>query len=313
MVNERLNSYSPENADGNTENYDKSDFPPFNPDNARKLYEEAKASSRAEETPDDGTAPEKPVFDPTLYANESEWRIANHIDEEQTTEDEAASSEYDFKNIDRYQEDTFMLAAADSLVDSPDIMRIDRVISTVKENASRDGTSEYEALKTILQDPNLDEDSVYAASDLMSAFIETSSTYVVNKDEKIGRGFAKGLLTKLEMTIDSAATDVPNPRADTLRVDLALVKPIIEEFVDGYEPTFDDPNDFNDYLKTVLDMEQSDIRFAKMRGEQPAPDAERRVQAIKSVMEELENMQSTYQQNLNNLQNSAFANHRIIK
>ena len=115
------------------------------------------------------------------------------------------------------------------------------------------------------------------------------------------------------MTIDSAATDVPNPRADTLRVDLALVKPIIEEFVDGYEPTFDDPNDFNDYLKTVLDMEQSDIRFARMRGEQPAPHAERRVQAIKSVMEELENMQSTYQQNLNNLQNSAYANHRIIK
>ena len=47
MVNERLNSYSPENADGNTENYDKSDFPPFNPDNARKLYEEAKASPQA--------------------------------------------------------------------------------------------------------------------------------------------------------------------------------------------------------------------------------------------------------------------------
>lgn len=309
MVNERLNSYSPENADSNTENYDKSDFPPFDPDNARRLFEEAKASPQAE----DVATPEKPVYDTTLYANESEWRIANHIGEEQTNEDETTSSEYDFKNVDKYQEATFMLAAADSLVDSPDIMRIDRVMFTVKENASRDGVSEYEALKTILQDPNLDEENASAASDLMSAFIEISSTYVINKDEKIGRGFAKGLLTKLEMTIDSAATDVPNPRADTLRVDLALVKPIIEEFVDGYEPTFDDPNNFNDYLKTVLDMEQSDIRFARMRGKQPAPDAERRVQAIKSVIEELENMQSTYQQNLDNLQNSAYANHRIIK
>ena len=250
-------------------------------------------------------------FDPTLYANESEWRAANP--DRQLGEKPRSNTEYDFRNADRYQEDTFLLTAANSLVDSPDIMFIDHAMFDVKERASKDGTTVFEALKALSKESNPDEKGGWAAIDLKGAFIDATSTYVISKDEKVGRGLAKGLLTKLEMTIDGATTDKPNPQADKLRVDLTLIKPIAEEFIEEYNPAYDDPNAFRDHLKSMLEMEESDVRFAKSRGEQPAPNAERKIQAIKSVMDELARMQSNYEKNLKNLHDTAYANHRVIK
>ena len=55
------------------------------------------------------------------------------------------------------------------------------------------------------------------------------------------------------------------------------------------------------------------MRSAKRRGEQISSDAERIAQAIKSAMAKLEEMQSDYNKNLKNLQDTAYANHRVIK
>ena len=272
-----------------------------------------KESEQSPESEDHKSQAETLSFDPTLYANESEWRAANSVNAKQKAESKTISGEYDFRNADRYQEDTFLLTAANSLVDSPDIMFIDHAMFDAKERADKDNTTVFEALKALSRESNPDEKGGWATIDLKGAFIDATSTYVISKDEKIGRGLAKGLLTKLEMTIDGATTDEPNPQADKLRVDLALIKPIAEEFIEGYNPAYDDSNAFRDHLKSTLEMEESDVRFAKSRGEQPAPNAERKIQAIKSVMDELARMQSSYEKNLKNLHDTAYANHRVIK
>ena len=266
-------------------------------------------NTKAEQPPK--TETETPSFDPTLYANESEWRAANP--DKQKGEKPRANPEYDFKNADRYQETTFALAAADSLIDSPNISYIDDIAQGISGKATENNTSVFEALKQSVKESDVDKKGGWAATDLMNAFIDTTSTYVISKDEKVGRGFAKGLLTSLEMQIDGFTKDKPNPYLDALRVDLSIIKPLADEFIKGYNPSYDSPNAFRDYLKNELETREIDVRSAKRRGEQISPDMERETQAIKSAMTKLEDMQSNYDKNLKNLQNTAYANHRIIK
>ncbi|MBR2589031.1 hypothetical protein IKE84_01675 [Candidatus Saccharibacteria bacterium] len=254
---------------------------------------------------------ETPSFDPTLYANESEWRAANP--DKQKGEKLRANPEYDFRNVDKYQEATFVLAAANSLVDSPDIAYIDSIALKIGDKATENKTSVFEALKQSVKESDTDEKGGFAATDLLNAFIDTTSTYVASKDEKIGRGFAKGLLTSLEMRIDGFATDKSNPYIDALRVDLSIIKPLADEFIKNYDAPYDSPNAFRDYLRNELEMQEIDMRSAKRRGEQISSDAERTVQAIKSAMAKLEEMQSSYNKSLKNLQDTAYANHRVIK
>lgn len=265
--------------------------------------------TKAEQSPKIET--ETLSFDPTSYANESEWRMANP--DKQKGERSRANPEYDFRNVDRYQEATFVLAAANSLADSPDIAYIDSVALKIGNKATEDKTSVFEALKQSVKESDTDEKGGFAATDLLNAFIDTTSTYVASKDEKIGRGFAKGLLTSLEMRIDGFATDRPNPYIDALRVDLSIIKPLADEFIKNYDTSYDGPNAFRDYLKDELEMQEIDIRSAKRRGEQISSDVERTVQAIKSAMAKLEEMQSGYNKSLKNLQDTAYANHRVIK
>ena len=118
---------------------------------------------------------------------------------------------------------------------------------------------------------------------MLNAFIDTTSTYIIRKDEKVGRGFAKGLLTSLEMRIDGFTADKPNPYLDALRVDLSIIKPLADEFIKDYNASYDTPNAFRDYLKNELEMRALDLRSAKRRCEQISPDMERETQAIKSV------------------------------
>lgn len=272
-----------------------------------------KESEQSPESKNHKSQAEIPSFDPTLYANGSERRAANSADTEQKVEGDATTSEYDFKNADRYQEDTFLLAAADSLMDSPDTGFIDKAMFDAKERASKDSTTEFEALKQFVRESDVDKDGGFAATDLMNAFIDTTSTYIISKDEKIGRGFAKGLLTSLEMLIDGFTTDKPNPYIDTLRIDLSIIKPLADEFINGYDASYDSPSAFRDYLRNELEMREIDMRGVKRRGGQISPDMERETQAIKTVMSKLEEMQSNYDKNLKNLHDTAYAHHRVIK
>lgn len=302
MVDEKFSPHSSESVKNSSNEAEEPDYPPFDPDKAKELIANAKILSS-----------ETPSFDPSLYMNESEWRAANIANTEQKTESDTSSGEYDFRDADRYQEDTFLLTAANSLVDSPDIGFIDNAMFNVKERASKDGVTEFEALKQFVRESDVDKDGGLATTDLMNAFIDTTSTYVISKDEKIGRGFAKGLLTSLEMQIDGFTMDKPNPYIDAMRVDLSIIKPLADEFINGYDASYDSPSAFRDYLRNELEMREIDMRGVKRRGEQISPDMERETQAIKTVMSKLEEMQSNYDKNLKNLHDTAYANHRVIK
>ena len=346
MVGEKMDLHSSENIDKNTEAVGNSDYPPFDPDKAKELVANTKMLSSTKEISDDKLRQKvldredelkkrqeriKRDEEIARLADEAEARLGRNLSQaelqdmaekydawlknkiDNKAENQTASSEYDFRSADRYQEDTFILAAANSLVDSPDIAYVDSTMLNARERANKNNMSIFEALKSLSKESNPDTEGGWAAIDLQGAFIDTTTTYVISKDEKIGRGFAKGLLTKLEMTIDGATTDKSNPQVDKLRVDLALVKPIAEEFIKNYSPeAYDNPNNFRDYLKATLEMEESDIRSISRRGEQPSPDAERRVQAIKSAMEELARMQANYEENLKKLHDTAHENHRVI-
>lgn len=270
-----------------------------------------KESEQSPESENHKSQAETLSFDPTLYANESEWRAANP--DRQLGEKLKSSTEYDFRSADRYQETTFILAAADSLADSPDINYVDRIAQEIGSKAAQNNTSVFKTLKQSVQESDIDKDGGWAATDLMNAFIDTTSTYVISKDEKIGRGFAKGLLTSLEMQIDGFTANKPNPQVDALRVDLSIIKPLADEFIKDYDAPYDSPNAFKDYLKNELEMREIDMRSAKRRGEQISPDMERETQAIKTAMVKLEEMQSDYDKNLKNLHDTAYANHRVIK
>lgn len=89
----------------------------------------------AETEPSPKTKTETSSFDPTLYTNESEWRAANP--DKQKGEKSRANPEYDFRNVDRYQETTFVLAASDSLVDSPDIFYVDDIAQSIGDKAQK--------------------------------------------------------------------------------------------------------------------------------------------------------------------------------
>ena len=198
-------------------------------------------------------------------------------------------------------------------MDSPDIAYIDNIAQEINSKAAKNNISVFEALKQSVRESDANKKGEWAATDLMNAFIDTTSTYVASKDEKVGRGFAKGLLASLEMRIDGFTTDKPNPHLDALRVDLSIIKPLADEFIKGYNAPYDNPNAFKDYFKNELAMREIDIRSAKRRGEQILPDMERETQAIKSMIIEFEKMQSNYNKNLENLHDTAYANHRIIK
>lgn len=185
-----------------------------------------------------------------------------------------------------------------------------RVLATKHK---KNNTSVFEALKQSVQESDVDKRGGYAATDLLNAFIDTTSTYIVSKDEKVGRGFAKGLLTSLEIRIDGFTADKSNPYLDALRVDLSIIKPLADEFIKDYNTSYDNPNAFRDYLKNELEMREIDLRSAKRRGKQISSNMERETQAIKSAMAKLEEMQSNYDKNLKNLQNAVYSRHRIIK
>ena len=245
--------------------------------------------------------------------------LANELDAwlaEQDSEAERASAthaEYNYRNADLYQETTFVLAAADGLMDSSDIHFIDKISAEVRNKAAKGRISVFEALKQSIQESKPDEPGEYAATDLMNAFIDTTTTYVISKDEKIARGFARGLLMNLAMRIDAFTADRPNPHVDALRVDYSIIQPIADEFIKSYNPSYDNPNAFRDHLKIELEILEADIRFAKIRREPIAPNTEREIQAIKNALKELDIMQSNYDKNLKNLHDSAHAWRRIIK
>lgn len=300
MVGEKLGSHPSESIENSSGKTEEPDYPPFDPDRAKEIIANTKIISS-----------ETPSFDPSLYMNESEWRAANP--DKQLGEKPKINLEYDFRNADRYQETTFALAAADSLMESPDIAYVDRIAQGLGDRAAKNNTSVFEALKQFVRESDVDKDGGWAATDLMNAFINTTSTYVISKDEKIGRGFAKGLLTSLEMRIDGFTTDESNPYIDAMRVDLSIIKPLADEFINGYNAPYDSPSVFRDYLRNELKMREIDMRGVKRRGGQISSDMERETQAIKTAMTRLEEMQSDYEKNLKNLRDTAYANHRVIK
>lgn len=347
MVGEKISSPSLENSGNGSDTFGgDSEYPPFDPEKAKELVAQAYILQSAEEISDKELRQRvldnekmlkerqermKRDEEVARLADEAEMRlgrrlsdselqdIANRYDARGTNpkkpsgEKLGSSSEYDFKNVDRYQEATFVLAASDSLSDSPDISYIDDIARTVGDKAASNNSSVFETLKQSVQESDTDKEGGYAASDLLNAFIDTTSTYIASKDEKIGRGFAKGLLTGLEMQIDGFTTDKPNPYIDALRVDLSIIRPLADEFIQNYNATYDDPNAFRDYLKTELEMREIDLRSAERRGEQTSSDMEREAQAIKTTMAKLEEMRSHYDKNLKNLHDAAYARHRIIE
>lgn len=291
MSIENISSRTPENIAKGKEDEVDSEFPPFDPEKAKRLVEEAKEKKN------------------TISIDvEAAYKILNEGKEARKD-----SSEYDFRNTDRYQEQTFILSAANSLADSPDITYIDRITSEASERATKDDSTIFEALKSLSQEADTDKEGGFAATDLMNAFIETTAVYVTSKDEKSARGFAKGLMITMEMQLAGAPADRPNRAADELRVDLALIKPIIDGFIEEYNTEYGSSNDFKDHLKNALEIEEIDLRSAQRRNMQLNPDAERRIQAIKSALAKLDSLQSSYEDNLKNLKDTAYANHRIIK
>ena len=296
------------------------EFPPFDPEKAERLVQEAKEKGNtvsidveaAQRVLSRGqTERAKTEFDPSLYESESAWRHANFTASE--GERVKGNWEYDFRRADRYNEQTFMLAAADSLADSPNIMHIDRVALGVSEKARKDQSNFFEALDGFVQESNGGTEEEFAAADLMNAFIDTTATYIISKDEKPARGFAKGLMTKMEMRLAGAVSDRPNQPADEIRVDLMCVQPIMQEFIEGYNPAYESPNDFKNYLETALQIEESNLRFAEDRYSQSSLETKRRMQALKSAISALDDLQSHYEANLKNLRDTAYAHHRIIK
>ena len=296
MQEEGINSHSPENTSEDDDiSKENSEYSPFDPEKAKELAMQANISEPAEEI-----SGYKPKHEKPLEADVAERSLE-------------AEAEYNFKNADRYQETTFVLAAADSLVRSPDISYIDNIAQKIGDKAAENNTSVFEALKQSVQESDANKRGGWAATDLMNAFIDTTSTYAISKDEKIGRGFAKGLLVNLEMRIDGFTADKPNPHLDALRVDLSIIKPLADEFIKGYDTSYDSPNAFRDYLKDELEMREIDMRSAKRRGEQISPDVIRETQAINSAIAKLETLQSSYDKNLKNLQDTAHINHRVLK
>jgi hypothetical protein len=104
------------------------------------------------------------------------------------------------------------------------------------------------------------------------------------------------------MRIDGFTQDKSSPYLDAMRVDLSIIKPIADEFIESYSSdSYDNPKAFGVYLECELKSREIDMRSAKRRGEQISPDMEREVQAIKSAMVKLEDLRSNYDKRLKNL------------
>ena len=239
---------------------------------------------------------------------------AEEVNKASKAEKARTSHDYDFRNTNRYQEGTFLMASANNLVNSDfsDINKIDHVADQANAMAAKENTSVYDALKKLSFEANVEQDG-YAATDLMNSFIDTTATYVVSREDNLPRGLAKGLMTALEMRVDSSPTDRENPYADELRVDFNMLQPIVNEFIEDYDQPYENPNAFREYLQNTLEIEEADLRSVKRRGERIDPDSGRRVQALKTALNDLEALQSNYESDLKNLRDSAMAAHRIIE
>ena len=269
----------------------------FNPARAQKLRNWSKVSEDKVEKVDE--------TERTDEANNAE-----RIDEADKAKE---SRDYDFRKTNRYLEGTFLMASADNLVNSDftDINKVDRVADQAKAMAAKENISVYDALKKLSYEANIEQDG-FATPDLINSFIDTTAAYVVSREEVLPQGLAKGLLTALEMRVDSAPTDKENPYADELRADFNMLQPIVNDFIENYNQPYENPNAFREYLQNTLEMEEADLRSVRRRGERVDPDSGRRIQALKTALNDLVALQTNYQNDIKNLRSSAAAAHRII-
>jgi len=214
--------------------------------------------------------------------------------------------QYDYRKPNSYVESTLLLAAADSLVDSPDIMEIDSIASDVQSASRANKTTIFETLARRAKASDPEKDG-WAAIDLANAFIDSTAAYVISREESFNVGLAKGVLAKNGMLVDVAAPAV----ADSIRLDQMYMKPIIDEFINAKDG-HDGPNILQDYLRNILEMEEIDLRSMTRRGEKIPDETKRRVQAIKNTIAQVEQIQADYKDNIQNVRNTALVNHRII-
>ena len=115
------------------------DYPPFDPELAKQLYEQEKAQNAQESMNDTDEA--KMAYDPTLYSSLSEYlaaqeaskRVKTQRAERDTSRENDTTRRFErdvakpdknrfheFEEMDAYQQNILLTAAADSLVDELD-------------------------------------------------------------------------------------------------------------------------------------------------------------------------------------------------
>lgn len=257
------------------------DFPPFDPENAQRLFEQGKAEAEAK--------PKNP------------YNISSILKERESHNEQI--EQYDFRNPPRQIEDTILMASANSLVDSPDIVKIDQLVSKAQEYAKQNGTTLFDALNKFADESDPDNDE-WEAIDLRSSFIQATATYAMSKEKSPNDGVAKGLLVVNEMYAESKDEKV----SDAMRVDQMFIKPIVEEYLNSEKP-YDGPNAFRDYLKAILEQEREE--FENM-GKQAPSGAERKIRALEKALQTVEQLSENYEANLANINRTAQAHNRTI-
>lgn len=347
MTGERFStSYEAPNRQ-NSNNADSSPYPPFDPVKAEALKEEARRAMAATqeapapihpvEQPGQPGQPERAVsghdersshisFDPILYESESAWRAANPtVEYQQIHQNEPA---YDFYNVSRFQEETFLLAAANATKDNDDFGRRFRLAEEISKTARENNASIYNTMKSFLgresrgQAPEGKKDKDYTLDDLSGSFVDITCAYVANRDKYRARGLAKALITNMQMTVDMSQNafrnrSQPNPYLDEIRTDLSLVEDTLNDYIDRYDPhrygNNGDSNDLKGYLQDVLARKQTSIRLSEERGVPASANALREAQAFASTIKRLSMMQEFLDDNLSSLHGTATAYQRPIE
>ena len=321
------------------------DYPPFNPELAKQLYEKERAQLSQESSENKNAA--EIAYDPTLYNNLSEYmeaqvaskRVAEQrsdrdglgrrglgrVPSEQGFKEDGAEQKaevgdasldkdqfHEFKKLDSYQQNILLTSAADSLVnilDLRDMSRVDQTLFKIQDEAKETGASPISVLNRLFSEADAENDE-WGAVDLRAAFIDLTSTYIMDKAENPGMGAARGVMNKMNMLLE-CRTEEPNSYLDGVQLDKMYVEPIIDEYLsagDGRAPVDDLPS----FLNNRLAMEELGLEMAKKEGESVDPDAVRRVQALRSTIQMLFDLLGGHDNNMKCIRDTAAAHHWIL-
>lgn len=294
-----------------------SDYPPFDPELAKQLYEKEKVQLSQESSENRNNA--EMTYDPTLYYNLNEYMEAQAASKrvtEQKTEVGDTSFDKDqfheFEKLDSYQQNILLTAAADSLVDVLDLRemsRVDQTLFKIQDETRETGASPLSVLNRLFSEADV-ENNEWGAVDLRGAFIDLTSTYIMDKAENPKMGAAQGVMNKMNMLL-KCRTEKPNSYLDGVQLDKMYVEPIIDEYLsagDEGAPVDDLPS----FLSHRLAMEESSLEIAERKGESVDSDAIRRIQALRSTIQLLLDLLGGYNNNMKCIRDTAVAHHWIL-